>query len=92
MKTSKQMKPRLAWIRDLPEVGTLRDLAAKEEAKLARRAELLKEIAALDAALVTDAKRGEREARVSYSAPVVAATKAGDLRAAWAAYAAKAVV
>jgi hypothetical protein len=80
----KTTTPKLSWLANLPEAGTIRDMAKREEAMLARRAELLASVAAIDAEHVKLIKQAEREAGAAWSADEIAAAKSGRTAAvAW---------
>lgn len=66
----------LGWVGRLPEVGTLASMSFEEAKMLERRAELLRQIAAIDARLVTMRKCAEIEAAAQWTAEEISAAKA----------------
>jgi hypothetical protein len=67
--------PVLAWIRNLPEAGTVTDYAQRELDKLDRRAELLRQVAALDAEIAVLVATAESEIDKRWSDDEIAQAK-----------------
>jgi hypothetical protein len=76
MKTTDAITTTLAWLRDLPEAGTIATIADKEDEILERRRGLLEQIAAIDARLDVLRTDAERLAREGWTKAEIADAKA----------------